>query len=45
VDERAARKSSVTPASGGRPELRTALATITRHVDHYAEQARLPRAA
>jgi hypothetical protein len=27
------------------PELRTALATITRHVDHYAEQARLPRAA
>ena len=26
-------------------ELRTALATITRHVDHYAEQARLSRAA
>ena len=27
------------------PELRTALATITRHVDHYADAARLPRAA
>jgi hypothetical protein len=27
------------------PELRAALATITRHVDHYATRARLPRAA
>ena len=27
------------------PELRAALTTITRHVDHYAAQARLPRAA
>jgi hypothetical protein len=27
------------------PELRAALAAITRHVDHYANQARLPRAA
>jgi predicted MarR family transcription regulator len=27
------------------PELRAALATITRHVDHYAARARLPRAA
>jgi hypothetical protein len=27
------------------PELRTALATITRHVDHYADAARLPCAA
>jgi hypothetical protein len=27
------------------PELRTALATITRHVDQYATHARLPRAA
>jgi hypothetical protein len=26
------------------PELRTALATITRHMDQYANQARLPRA-
>jgi hypothetical protein len=27
------------------PELRTALAVITRHVDQYADRARLPRAA
>jgi predicted MarR family transcription regulator len=27
------------------PELRHALATITRHVDQYAARARLPRAA
>ena len=27
------------------PELRAALATITRHVDDYADRARLPRAA
>ena len=27
------------------PELRTALTTITRHVDHYIDHARLPRAA
>ena len=27
------------------PELRAALAAITRHVDDYANQARLPRAA
>ena len=27
------------------PELRTALAAITRHVDDYANRARLPRAA
>jgi predicted MarR family transcription regulator len=27
------------------PDLRNALATITRHVDQYAAQARLPRAA
>jgi hypothetical protein len=27
------------------PQLRAALATITRHVDDYAERARLPRAA
>ena len=27
------------------PELRAALAAITRHVDDYASQARLPRAA
>jgi predicted MarR family transcription regulator len=27
------------------PDLRDALATITRHIDHYAAQARLPRAA
>jgi hypothetical protein len=28
-----------------RPELRAALAAITRHVDDYANRARLPRAA
>ena len=27
------------------PELRAALAAITRHVDDYASRARLPRAA
>ena len=27
------------------PELRTALATITHHVDDYIDHARLPRAA
>ena len=27
------------------PELRAALAAITRHVDHYATRARLPHAA
>ena len=27
------------------PELRAALAVITRHVDDYAARARLPRAA
>ena len=27
------------------PELRAALAVITRHVDDYANRARLPRAA
>jgi hypothetical protein len=27
------------------PELRTALAAISRHVDEYASRARLPRAA
>ena len=27
------------------PELRSALATITQHVDHYATRARLPQAA
>ena len=27
------------------PNLRNALATITRHVDHYAAQTRLPPAA
>jgi hypothetical protein len=27
------------------PDLRAALATITRHVDNYATRARLPQAA
>jgi hypothetical protein len=39
------RHNSGTPQAQGPPELRAALSAISRHVDDYANRARLPRAA